>query len=61
MGKATPVSFIRESVGQICVVGEWLWSLLKRGASRARERVGSLLLPPRRDMGKALARRAERE
>lgn len=27
MGKATPVSFIRESVGQICVVGEWLWSL----------------------------------
>lgn len=29
MGKAIPVSFIRESVGQICVVGEWLWPLPK--------------------------------
>lgn len=29
MGKAIPVSFIGESVGQIWVVGEWLWPLLK--------------------------------
>lgn len=48
MGKATPVSFIRESVGQICVVGEWLWSMQTERESG-------------RDTGKALARRAEHE